>query len=284
MPWDKQKAQSFIVALSKRGLMTSTLRVYLRRVRALHLEAGLTPLWTSADVRQLLKGTANSYRPAPGSPTRDRVPVTPFILYKIKEKLSKDSTMSISDKRMFWLFCTWAYVGSFRSSDILAEQVGGYRPTSTLMTHHVTWRTEIINNKSVSYLVVRVPEPKEAAESNSAVLVELLPLPPGTFYCPVQAFRKWSSLQGGLTPGGPLFVNGGRLLTGARVNLCLRNLLKDVVDYTKQQVLGHSFRSGVISALARVGASKEVMMSQGRWNSEAFEVGPSLTLDNNIIT
>ena len=138
--------------------MTSTMRVYLRRARALHLEAGLTPRWTAADVRQILKGTANSYRPAPGSPTRDRIPVTPFILFKIKEGLSKDSTMTMADKRLFWLFCTWAYVGSFRSSDILAEQVGGYRPTSTLMTNHVTWRTEVINNKSISYLVVRVPE------------------------------------------------------------------------------------------------------------------------------
>ena len=254
------------------------MRVYLRRARALHLEAGLTPRWTAADVRQILKGTANSYRPAPGSPTRDRIPVTPFILFKIKEGLSKDSTMTMADKRLFWLFCTWAYVGSFRSSDILAEQVGGYRPTSTLMTNHVTWRTEVINNKSISYLVVRVPEvipkfhpadpklytlqPKEVAESKSAVLVELLPLPPGTFYCPVQAFKKWADLQGGLAPGRPLFGNGGKLLTGARVNQCLRNLLKDVVDYTKQQVLGHSFRAGVISALARVGASKEVMMSQ----------------------
>ena len=30
------------------------------------------------------------------------------------------------------------------------------------------------------------------------------------------------------------------------------------------------YRAGVISALARAGADKDIMMSQGRWSSEAY--------------
>ena len=56
----------------------------------------------------------------------------------------------------------------------------------------------------------------------------------------------------------PVFSDGCSLLTGQRVNTMLRKLLKEHVDYDSAQILGHSFRAGVTSALARVGASKEV--------------------------
>ena len=53
-----------------------------------------------------------------------------------------------------------------------------------------------------------------------------------------------------------LFVDS--LDSEQKVNSMLRALLGKHVDYTREQVLGHSFRAGVTSALARVGASKEV--------------------------
>ena len=147
----------------------------------------------------------------------------------------------------------------------------------------MTWRHETLNQQEISYLVVSVPEPKELAEKQSSVLVELLPT--NSFICPVTAYKKFSQLTQP-DPDKPLFSDKKSFLTSAEVNSCLKTLLKDVVDYSKEQVLGHSFRAGVISggklhkgnschnftalALARVGASKEVMMSQGRWNSEAY--------------
>ena len=132
-----------------------------------------------------------------------------------------------------------------RSADLLAEQKGAFRPNSTLLGRHVTWRDEILDGTRISYLIVAVPEPKELAEKSSSVLVELLPN--GCFYCPVVAFTKWRSQAAQLSPGRPLFSDGKTLLTSAAVNLCLKELLKDVVDYSKQQILGHSFRAGVIS-------------------------------------
>lgn len=131
-PWAKRQALEFIVILSKEGgpreiyiynniiirqwlgLMTSSIKVYLRRVRALHIEAGLSALWTSGDVRQVLKGAGNSYCPAPGAPIRNRVAITPFLMWKLKEGL-RDSNMSLHRKRLLWLFMTWAYMGAFRS-------------------------------------------------------------------------------------------------------------------------------------------------------------------------
>ena len=156
--------------MAQRGLKWTTIGVYLRRVRAVHKAQNMSPLWSSEDVRQALRGVRNS-PPNPKRPSRNRVPVTPFLLLKIKKELSQDKRMSLIDKRLshvsyqsytsklfrlFWLFCTWAYVGAFRSADLLAEETQAYRPGSTLCFEHVTWHCEKIERKSVRYLVVKV--------------------------------------------------------------------------------------------------------------------------------
>lgn len=118
--------------------------------------------------------------------------------------------------------------------------------------------------------MLQIPEPKEQAEANSTVLVELLPS--GDFWCPVIAFKKFVSLYKGLGPKMPLFSDGKKLLTAGNVNETLRRLLSPHVDYRTQQVQGHSFRSGVVSALTRVGADKDTVMSQVVKSSTSTEL------------
>ena len=67
-------------------------------------------------------------------------------------------------------------------------------------------------------------------------------LPTGTYYDPTIAFQKYMDEIGKARLDGPVFSNGSRLLTSARVNKTLRKLLGRHVDYSKMQVLGHSFR------------------------------------------
>ena len=90
--------------MAQRGLKWTTIGVYLRRVRAVHKAQNMSPLWSSDDVRQALKGVRNS----PSNlrrPTRNRVPVTPFLLLKIKKELSRDKGMSLIDKRLSHVSC-----------------------------------------------------------------------------------------------------------------------------------------------------------------------------------
>ena len=54
--------------------------------------------------------------------------------------------------------------------------------------------------------------------------------------------KKYMDEIGKARLDGPVFSNGSRLLTSARVNKTLRKLLGRHVDYSKMQVLGHSFR------------------------------------------
>ena len=133
------------------------------------------------------------------------------------------------------------------------------------------WRTEWIKGKKIKYLVVNVPgeiiwmiglaelrslEPKERIGKDTVAQVELLPN--SSFFCPVRAMREFMRDSKPLGKQYPVFSDGCSLLTGQRVNTMLRKLLKEHVDYDSAQILGHSFRAGVTSALARVGASKEV--------------------------
>lgn len=112
-----------------RAAVTHVVQVYLRRVRALHWQEGCTPGWTAQDVRQIIKGASNCQRPAPqpssAAVSRNRVPVTPFLLLKIKKELSKDQKLTLLQKRLFWLYCSWAYMGALRSADLLSETTSG---------------------------------------------------------------------------------------------------------------------------------------------------------------
>ncbi len=99
-------------------------------------------------------------------------------------------------------------------------------------------------------------EPKEKIGKDTSVQVELLPN--SSFACPIRAMSNFMRDSKPLGKEYPVFSDGCSLLTGQRVNIMLRKLLKKHVDYDSAQILGHSFRAGVTSALARVGASKEV--------------------------
>ena len=261
LPWNASKALSFIVLTHKRGLKRSTIDVYLRRVRALHKEKNLKPCWSADDVRMALSGAMNTYVMPPGDVVRNRVPITPYHLKRIKIELAK-TNWSLQTKRLLWCFCTWAYVGAFRSSDILATQTQAFREGSTLLWCHLEWREEILKGKKIKYLVVNIPEPKELPGKNTSVRVELLPN--GSFACPVVALQNYMKDAVTLGPNLPVFADKHSLLTGQKVNSLLRLLLGKYVDYAREQVLGHSFRAGITSALARMGASKEVNLISRR--------------------
>ena len=214
-------------------------KVYLMSVRSLHYQENLRPDWSFSQVAPAIKGADN--RPGGSLGVRNRIPVTPFLLKKIKSELVENSTLSLHQKRLLWLYCTWAYVGAFRSSDLLSEQAKSYRPGSTLLYNCVQWHSESVNGEVIRYLTVHVQEPKEKARANSSAVVELLPLK--KFLCPVRAWEKFTRSREGTRSGdAPIFSDGNSLLTAAKLNRWLRKLLSSHVDYEKEQVLGHSFR------------------------------------------
>ncbi len=215
------------------------IQIYLARVRSLHVRENMTPGWEHSQVAPALRGVANN--PDGVLETRNRVPVTPFLMKKLKFELHNSLSMTLCQKRLLWLFATWAYCGSFRSADLLSEKAKGYRPGSTLLYDCVKWHSEVIDDEVIEYITVKVKEPKEQKRANSNALVELLPL--NTLLCPVKAYKKFLACNNSGKEGDKLIFSDGKLLlTAAKVNRWLRKLLKSHVDYNNEQILGHSFR------------------------------------------
>ena len=103
-------------------------------------------------------------------------------------------------------------------------------------------------------------------------MVEIFDLGPDCFYNGVTAWQKWrrdSSLP--TSPDLPVFrKEDGSLLTPPQLNRIIQDLMKEEISYLEGMLASHSFRSGVVTIMGRLGYSEDDIKRQGRWTSEAF--------------
>jgi hypothetical protein len=269
-PWRAENAEEFLSAASLEGLAPATAKTYLAHLRtAEECTTGRQASWRFSDIKTALRGFENMHasnpRSNPSCKEKTRVPITPYLMRIFKLKLL---TMNIPTfhKRVIWCAACWMFTGSLRSGDILAVSTSAFVDGATLRRGDVKLVSDKVNGETVEYLLVTLQKPKEA--KGKSVRVELLPMP-GVFFCPVQAYIKMVKNSSGSTED-PLFDLGGQLLTAPSLNKILKQAFAGEVDYD-EKVSGHSFRAGVTSALARCGASDDLIRSQGRWNSAAYE-------------
>ena len=62
----------------------------------------------------------------------------------------------------------------------------------------------------------------------------------------------------------------GALVTGRYINKLLRKLLAQDVNYDQIGVYCHSFRAGLVCAMARMGIPEEKCKMVGRWKSDCW--------------
>ena len=60
------------------------------------------------------------------------------------------------------------------------------------------------------------------------------------------------------------------MLTPSQLNSTIQHLLKEEISYLEGTIATHSFRSGVVTIMGRLGYSEDDIKRQGRWTSEAF--------------
>ena len=65
----------------------------------------------------------------------------------------------------------------------------------------------------------------------------------------------------------------GSMLTPRDMNGILKALMKDSVSYEDGFVSTHSFRSGMVSVMYRLGYTEEQIKIQGRWASDLPQQG-----------
>lgn len=118
-------------------------------------------------------------------------------------------------------------------------------------------------------VVLRVKMPKEKRMPFSETKIELFAL--HSFFCPVMAKLKWQKAVGkDFDPNLPAFTLHGKNYTKSDFNNDIRFLLCDIIDYSKNTILSHSFRSGMATALARAGYHEQEIQLLGRWSSQAY--------------
>ena len=113
-------------------------------------------------------------------------------------------------------------------------------------------------------------KPKELRGTGS-VEVEMFDL--NCFYSAPVAWHKWrKDSKRAIEQDKPVFRReDGSCFTPSDLNAILKSLLQEKVKYMEGYVASHSFRSGLVSVMARLGYSTEEIQRQGRWESDSYK-------------
>ena len=214
-------------------------------------------------VKRALIGRANTQGTRPS-----RLAMTPDVMWLLKTKLAK-VTIPLVKKRLLWAVACTLFVGSLRSGETLPSNKSVFVKGATLLNKHVSNERKEINGKMKKFIKLYLEAPKED-RAGRGVEVELFET--GNFFCPLSAIEKWKQSsklrhQADL----PVFrVEDGSGYTARELNIDLKALLQDEVDYTNGRISSHSFRAGITTTMGKLGYSRELISLQGRWRSEAF--------------
>ena len=265
-PWAKQELHNFVGWCMEHNLKSSTIEQYVSNVRSLHKEMGLKmddSNWQF--LSNIIKGHGNLSEHKAG-----RIPMTPELMYKLKWRLGK-SHMDIRLKRLIWATCTILFQGSFRIGEILSSSTTRFCPDSALLGRNVTMKSTRVGGQHVDTLFFVLRKPKET-KGNTNVTVEIFDLGPNCFYNGISAWYKWrESSTLNIVDDLPIFrKEDGSLFTPSQLNTIIQNLLKEEISYMEGTLASHSFRSGVVTIMGRLGYSEDEIKRQGRWTSEAF--------------
>ena len=246
----------------KHGTVTS----YLAGVRQAHVSRGMgVPVIRTDLVNLILAGKKNVERMGNlRRESRTRLPVTLGVMKLLKATL-REAEMNLQEKLLTWTVACIAFNGSFRIHELLAKEEKKFDPIFTLLEEDLG----ITAGEGGGVILVNVKWPKEE-KNGREFTVEVFET--GGPNCPVKALKKWWARDPPRQKGLPAFrKEDGTALTGRALNLTLKKLLGEHLDYGQGTVTTHSFRSGIPTLLGAAGFSDEDIMAVGRWSSRAFE-------------
>ena len=269
MPWSSNKLLQFVLAGSTMW-KADTIKQYVSRINSVHKLLGMDELKQTPWVKRVIIGLSNIEKEMPA-----RLAVTPAWMKIIRKELCR-APWPLERKRLFWAVATLLFSGSLRQSEVLPFQVYKFKPDSTLLGSDIEVKQEKVENKWVTFMLLRIRSPKEIkATAKKSTWVELFKQEgQGSWLCPVKAFLKYKRLVRGnvIHPDLPAIrTKEGKGYTGDMFNKDLKGLLtKHKIYNGGVGILSHSFRAGVASTLARLGFPEETIAAQGRWSSTCY--------------
>ena len=257
-PFNEEKTLEFVGWMEARGLKSGTMSTYLAGIRACHISVGYNePCLRFPMVKLILKGQENWDRVRAKLEGKvGRLPVTITMMKFLKNKLL-EAKWPISEKRLFWAIATMAWSGAFRIHELCSRDRTQFDPQTTLLWGNIKMGKLQLKGKYWGTISVFVKSPK-VDRVGAGDDIEIFQL--DNFMCPTAAMAKYRETNKlGEDPNMPVFrLPSGQCFTGAEMNRRLSALTATMTQVVPGgQIRSHSFRSGVISEMARAGYGEQ---------------------------
>ena len=127
-PADERMLCLFATFLAKR-IQHSSIKVYLSRVRALHIEQGFPdPLANCLHLQRVVRGIKRCQ----GSSLSSRLPITDDLMLVIWRSLD----LRLPDHLMFWVACSLGYFGFLCTSEFTVPSLASFSPVQWIPRLH----------------------------------------------------------------------------------------------------------------------------------------------------
>lgn len=203
-----------------------------------------------------------------GTASRQKHPITPAILLRLRQQL----TLDLPSHAAIWaLFCT-AFFSFLRKSNLTVASCGLFDPSCHLSRRDIKFTT--------SGAVLRIRWTKTLQHKQGLLL---LPIPsiPGSSLCPVTALLHFLTIVPAPSTA-PLFclpaASGVRPLTFSIFSASLKHLIS-AIGLDPRHFSPHSFRRGGATFAYQSGVPEHLIKLHGDWRSDAFRAYLTLPLD-----
>ena len=205
-----------------------------------------------------------------GSGSRERLPITPVILKRLKEVWSPSGAER--DTKLIWAACCLCFFAFLRAGELTVPSDSAYDSSVHLSVGDIA----VDDSRRPSFLRITIKQSKTDPFRKG---VDLFVGRTGSDLCPVAAVLDFLQVRG-MSPG-PLFLfEDGRPLTRQRFVVLVRDALRKArIDQSKY--CGHSFRIGAATTAAAKGMEDCIIKILGRWESLAYLQYVYVYLGNN---
>ena len=249
---------TFVAFMADQGLAPQTVKSYIAAVRSMQISLGLLDPRDQSSFQMLRRVQAGitRLRMLQGTTHRVRLPVTPHIMFKVRESLSLSSN---PDRRVIWAVITTAFFGFFRLGELLPESATGFNIATDL-----AWGDVAVDNRQAPKMVqIHLKKSKTHQFGRG---VDVVVGTTGSPLCPVAAVVDYISERG--SQPGPFFLNPDKTaLTKSQFVSRFRSTLQ-LLGFPQDDYAGHSFRIGAATTAAS--SLDSMIQTLGRWHSAAF--------------
>ena len=263
LPVQESDLCRFASFLANVNVSHSTIKCYLSAVRRLQIASNLPDpqIASMPKLEGVIRGIKSQQASSRVSSDKKRLPITPNLLFKLKEYFQQRS--ADPDSFMLWAAVSTCFFGFMRAGEMTVPSETSFDPSSHLCITDVT--IDCIDNPQMVKLYLKTSKTDPFRKG-----VEIILGRTNNALCPVTALLAYLALRGN-GPGFLFLFADGRPLTKQRFISKVREALA-TVGVDPSQYAGHSFRIGAATAAGACGLNDSTIQMLGRWQSSAYKL------------